>query len=114
MQPKISSRSRPRPANASANRHPMTPLLAVRDLHVNYRVGDGVARAVDGVSFAVPPGGALGLVGESGCGKSSLALAIPRLHSVSTRVSGSIQFDGKELLTASEEELRSIRGRGVA
>ncbi|MGW5699292.1 ATP-binding cassette domain-containing protein, partial [Streptomyces asiaticus] len=56
-----------------------TPLLAVEDLVVEYPVAGGVFRAVDGVSFAVPPGGALGVVGESGCGKSTIARAIVRL-----------------------------------
>ncbi len=92
-------------------------LLEVRDLRVGF-VGDGaaVSRAVDGVSFSVPAGGALGIVGESGCGKSVSALAIMGLlrEVTAARVSGSVQFEGRDLVTATSEELRALRGDRIA
>lgn len=91
----------------------MEPLLAVRDLHVHYPTADGVARAVDGVSFDIEAGGVMGLVGESGCGKSSVALAVARLHADSVRVSGSVEFQGLSVLDAPPQRLRTVRGRGI-
>jgi peptide/nickel transport system ATP-binding protein len=92
-------------------------LLDVDDLRVGF-AGDGgvVARAVDGVSFSVPAGGALGIVGESGCGKSVSALAIMGLlrEVRAAQVSGSVRFDGHELIGAPPDELRSLRGDRIA
>ncbi|WP_311766799.1 ABC transporter ATP-binding protein [Streptomyces rhizosphaericus] len=85
-----------------------TPLLAVEDLVVEYPVAGGVFRAVDGVSFAVPPGGALGVVGESGCGKSTIARAIVRLLRP-TR--GRILLDGTDIAGLPERRLRPLRKR---
>ncbi|CDR04307.1 ATP-binding cassette domain-containing protein [Streptomyces iranensis] len=85
-----------------------TPLLAVEDLVVEYPVADGVFRAVDGVSFAVPPGGALGVVGESGCGKSTIARSIVRLLRP-TR--GRILLDGTDIAGLPERRLRPLRKR---
>ncbi|EXU67448.1 peptide ABC transporter substrate-binding protein [Streptomyces sp. PRh5] len=85
-----------------------TPLLAVEDLVVEYPVAGGVFRAVDGVSFAVPPGGALGVVGESGCGKSTIARSIVRLLRP-TR--GRILLDGTDIAGLPERRLRPLRKR---
>ncbi|OYV58521.1 MAG: dipeptide ABC transporter ATP-binding protein DppD, partial [Actinobacteria bacterium 21-73-9] len=70
-------------------------LLEITDLSVEYRVGESVVRAVDAVSLALAPGGALGIVGESGCGKTSLGLAIPALLPANARVAtGSVTLEG--------------------
>ena len=89
-------------------------LLEVRDLQTVFRLRDGVVRAVDGASFGVDRGEVLGLVGESGCGKSVTSLSILRLISEPGEiVGGSVRFDGEELLTASEERMRQIRGNQI-
>jgi len=92
------------------------PLLAIKDLKTYFFTDRGVARAVDGVSFTIPAGSTLGLVGESGCGKSVTALSILRLiQSPPGRiVSGSIELDGKDLLQCSQEEVRRVRGNQIA
>ena len=91
------------------------PILAVRDLRVEIPTPTGVVHAVDGVSFDLPPGGALGLVGESGCGKSMTLRAIPGLLPRPGRIAGgSVQFDGIELVGMPEAGLRRLRGSGVA
>jgi oligopeptide transport system ATP-binding protein len=92
------------------------PLLEVDDLRTHFFTREGVVRAVDGVSFSVDAGQTLGIVGESGCGKSVTALSIVRLlPSPPARiVSGSIRFDGRELTTLSERELEDVRGRQIA
>jgi oligopeptide/dipeptide ABC transporter ATP-binding protein len=90
-------------------------LLEVRDLQTVFRLRDGVVRAVDGASFGVDRGEVLGLVGESGCGKSVTSLSILRLISEPGQIiGGSVRFDGEELLTASEERMRQIRGNRIA
>ena len=92
------------------------PILAVRDLRTYFHTDAGTARSVDGVSFDVAPGETLGVVGESGCGKSVTALSILRLIRPPGRIeSGSrIEFDGRDLLMLSEKELRSVRGNRIA
>ena len=91
----------------------MPALLDIRGLSVHYPTAAGVARAVDGVDLTVGAGRTLGLVGESGCGKTSVALAIPRLLPAAAKVTGSILFDGSPLLDLPERELRAVRGGGV-
>jgi peptide/nickel transport system ATP-binding protein len=92
-----------------------SPLLAVRDLHTHFETEDGVGRAVDGVSFSVDQGKTLGILGESGCGKSVTALSILRLVSPPGRiVSGEILFRGEDLLQRSERAMREIRGGEIA
>jgi peptide/nickel transport system ATP-binding protein len=94
----------------------VSPLLEVRDLKTHFFTRDGVVRAVDGVSFDLSPGETLGIVGESGCGKSVTALSILRLIAPETGriVGGSIRFGGRELTTLSHEEMRALRGRNIA
>ncbi len=91
-------------------------LLSVEDLVVRFRTQDGSIFAVNGVSFDVAPGETLGLVGESGCGKSVTNLAIMRLlPKPAGRIEGGrIWFDGVDLAAISENEIRDIRGRDVA
>ena len=92
------------------------PLLAIRDLVTEFRTERGVVRAVDGVSFEIPRQRTLGVVGESGCGKSVTALSIMRLiASPPGRIaSGAIQYDGKDLLALTEPAMRAIRGNRIA
>jgi len=91
------------------------PLLAVDDLHVVFDTDDGVARAVDGVSLSVAAGQTLGILGESGCGKSVTALSILRLITAPGRIAGgSIHFRGRNLLDLSEREMRAVRGSEIA
>src|SRR6185312_11669587 len=93
-----------------------TTLLEVRDLHTQFNTLDGVVRAVDGVSFELTRGETLGIVGESGCGKSVTALSILRLISPETgRITqGSICFEGTELTALSEEEMKRLRGHRIS
>ena len=97
-----------------AARHSRVALLEVRDLHTSFLMPYGEARAVDGITFTVDPGRTLGLVGESGCGKTMAALSILRLTPPGSRVTGEITFDGRDLLTLSEAEMRHIRGNAIA
>ena len=91
------------------------PLLSVRDLRVHFHTEDGVVKAVDGISYDVMPGGALGIVGESGSGKSVSSLTVMGLtRSAGARISGQVLFEGRDLLKASDEDLRRIRGNDIA
>ncbi len=94
----------------------MTALLEVRDLHTEFHTLDGVVRAVDGVSFDLAAGETLGIVGESGCGKSVTALSILRLIPRETGriASGSIRFEGTELTTLAESEMKRLRGHRIS
>jgi len=91
-------------------------LLEVNDLSVEFLTSEGVLSAVSSVSFAIDRGETLAVVGESGCGKSVLALSLCRLHNEPpARVFGtSVLLDGENLLTASVEQLQRIRGKRVA
>jgi oligopeptide/dipeptide ABC transporter ATP-binding protein len=90
-------------------------LLEISDLRTHFFTRAGVVRAVDGVSLAVEAGNTVGLVGESGCGKSVTALSIMRLLPTPPAriVSGSIRFDGRELTQLSERDLEDVRGREI-
>jgi oligopeptide/dipeptide ABC transporter ATP-binding protein len=94
----------------------MNPLLQVEHLAVEFSTASGPVRAVDGVSFAVHRGEALGVVGESGCGKSVTALSIMRLlPSPPGRIAGgAITLDGRDVLALPIPELRALRGRHLA
>jgi peptide/nickel transport system ATP-binding protein/oligopeptide transport system ATP-binding protein len=93
----------------------MTHLLEVKNLQTHFRTRAGVVRAVDGVSFYLERGELLGLVGESGCGKSVTALSLMRLVAPPGRiVGGEILFDGVDLLKLSESKMRAIRGDDIA
>ncbi len=91
-------------------------LLKVAGLSTRFFTDEGVGRAVEDVSFDVPRGGTLALVGESGCGKTVTALSILRLipDPPGRIVSGSVRLDDKELLTLSEEDMRSVRGNRIS
>ena len=92
----------------------MPRLLEVTDLQTQFPTRDGIVKAVNGVSFGIGEGELLGLVGESGCGKSITALSIMRLISSPGKiVGGSIRFHGKELLKVSENEMRNLRGNDI-
>jgi peptide/nickel transport system ATP-binding protein len=93
-----------------------SPLLAIENLRTWFHTDAGIARAVDGVSLHVNAGETVGLVGESGCGKSVTALSILRLISPPGRIeSGSrILFEGRDLLQVSNEDIRRVRGNRIA
>jgi oligopeptide transport system ATP-binding protein len=92
------------------------PLLEVTNLRTQFFTQDGVVKAVDDISFYVMPGETLGVVGESGCGKSMTGLSIMRLipNPPGKIVSGEINFDGNDVLKMSDEQVRSIRGNEIA
>jgi peptide/nickel transport system ATP-binding protein len=89
-------------------------LLAVDDLSVRFETDDGVVQAVDGLSFSLEEGEVLGIVGESGCGKSVSLMSLLRLLPPSAKVSGRAEFDGIDLLRAPAARVRRIRGREIA
>lgn len=93
-----------------------TSLLEVNDLKTYFFTRRGIVRAVDGVSFSVKAGETLGIVGESGCGKTITSLSILRLvpQPAGRIVEGEIIFDGENLLAKSQREMRSIRGRRIS
>jgi len=90
------------------------PLLDVRGLCIDYKLQSGYLRAVDGVSFRIDQGEVLGLAGESGSGKSTIAHSILRILPGSTRVSGSIQIDGTEVLRMDDRAARAYRWKVVS
>ena len=93
----------------------MTELLSVRGLTTEFPGDSGPVRAVDNISFSIPRGGTVGLVGESGCGKSVTSLSIMRLVSPPGRVSaGDVVFDGINLTNIAEDEMRRFRGNKIS
>ncbi|MBO8128630.1 MAG: ABC transporter ATP-binding protein [Peptococcaceae bacterium] len=92
-----------------------TPLLQVRGLKISFFTYAGEVKAVDGVDFEVGSGEAVGIVGESGCGKSVTALSVMRLiPKPGEIIDGSIIFDGENLLTKTEKAMEAIRGKDIA
>ena len=92
-----------------------TPLLEVKNLRTHFHTDDGVVKAVDDVCFSIPRGRTLGVVGESGCGKSVTSLSIMRLIARPGRiVGGQILFNGQDLTALPEAEMREIRGNKIS
>src|SRR5258708_24773349 len=93
----------------------MPALLEVRGLHTEFRTGEGLVGAVDGVSYTVEPGETVAIVGESGSGKSVGALSILRLipDPPGRITAGEILFDGRDLRRLSAAEMRQVRGRDI-
>jgi peptide/nickel transport system ATP-binding protein len=89
-------------------------LLEVTDLSVRFETDDGATHAVDRFSFTLGAGEVLGIVGESGCGKSVTMLSLLRLLPATAQVTGRALFDGADLLAASSSRLRTIRGREIS
>ena len=91
------------------------PLLEVRDLRTSFRTDDGIVKAVDGVTFSVEKGKTLGIVGESGCGKSVTCLTIMGLNNPrNSTSSGEALFNGQNLLEMGSRRLRALRGNDIA
>ena len=101
---------RPADSEAAANE----PLLVVEDLHVRFPTDDGVLQAVRGVSWEVNEREVLGIVGESGCGKSVSSMALLGLLPATARITGSARFRGQELIGVPDRTIRSLRGRKIS
>jgi peptide/nickel transport system ATP-binding protein len=90
-------------------------LLEVENLQTHFATPDGVLRAVEGLSFHVDAGETVGIVGESGCGKSVTSMSILRLvQTPPGKIAGSIRFEGRDLTQASEQEMRDLRGNAIS
>jgi oligopeptide/dipeptide ABC transporter ATP-binding protein len=107
---------KPTAAESTVGSAPDGPLLDVRELRTYFHVMDGTVKAVDGVDFSIPRGGTVGLVGESGCGKSVTAHSIMRLIDIPPGeiVSGEVWFDGRDLLKLPMDQMRRVRGGEIA
>jgi oligopeptide transport system ATP-binding protein len=94
----------------------MEPLIKIDNLKTRFHTEDGIVKAVNGISYSMDPGEVLGVVGESGCGKSVHALSIMRLIQIPPGEieSGEIWFNDRDLLKLSDREIRQIRGRDIA
>src|SRR5690242_8182780 len=90
------------------------PLLSVEGITVDLPTPRGALRAVDGVDLSLAPGSTLGVVGESGCGKTMLSRAILQLLPKRARLGGRVLFDGRDLVTLKSEALRRLRGPELA
>jgi peptide/nickel transport system ATP-binding protein len=107
--------TRPRLASPRTPVAPGTAVLDVRDLQTQFFTDAGIVRAVDGVTFSVAAGETLGIVGESGSGKSVTALSLMRLLEEPARiVGGEVRFQGRDVLAMNPDELRALRGDGIA
>ncbi len=104
-----------RESRTSGRKDPTRPLLEIKGLKTHFFTQDGVVKAVDGVSYSIDDGKTLGVVGESGCGKSITAMSILRLIGRPGRiVEGQILLDGRDLVTLSEDDLRDVRGNAIS
>jgi len=92
----------------------MKRLLEVRDLQVRFDTPRGVVRANNGVNLALGNGDSLGIMGESGCGKTVLILSLMRLQQPGVIFGGSIRFDGREITRLTQKEMQAVRGKGIA
>ena len=94
----------------------MSTLLKINNLQTSFFTSDGEVRAVDGVTFDIEEGKTMGLVGESGCGKSVTALSVMRLLSkgIGKVIGGEILYRDKNLTNCSEAEMRDIRGNEIS
>src|SRR5713226_10724560 len=93
----------------------MADLLRLEGVRTHFKTNDGVVKAVDGVDYSVKRGTTLGLVGESGCGKSVTALSIMRLLPRTGRIiAGRVWFEGRDLAESSEEEMQDVRGNDIS
>ncbi|CAM3036389.1 ABC transporter ATP-binding protein [Paenibacillus sediminis] len=92
----------------------MTTILEVEQLKTRFRTDNGVVSVVDGVDFSIHAGETLGIVGESGCGKSVTSLSIMRLLPPNGKIEGEIRFNGKNILDLTEKEMQSVRGNEIA
>ncbi len=93
----------------------MENLLEVRDLKTYFYTGSGIVKAVDGVSFDVRPGKTLGIVGESGCGKSITSMSVLKLIEKPGKiVEGTIKFDNADIVPMNDEEIRHVRGNEIS
>ena len=92
----------------------MANVLEVRDLQIEFQIDEKYYKAVNSISFDIREGETLGLVGESGCGKSVTSLGVMRLLQEPTKVKGSITYQGKDLLKLSESQMRSVRGNEIS
>ncbi len=104
------------PQSVDAHGANARPLLEVQDLRTHFHVMDGIVKAVDGISFSLDRSRTLGVVGESGCGKSVTAMTIMRLLDTPPAqiASGQVLFEGKDIVSIPEEEMRHLRGKDMA
>lgn len=94
----------------------MAPLLEIKDLHVEYKTGRATAHALNGINLTVEKGEALGLVGETGAGKTTIALSALKLlpHDVGKVTGGTIAFDGRSVLDMNKKSLEEMRGNKIS
>ncbi|MEH6991480.1 ABC transporter ATP-binding protein [Neobacillus drentensis] len=92
----------------------MSAILEVKNLKTKFKTDNGTVAVVDGVDFSIKPGETLGVVGESGCGKSVTSLSVMRLLPSNASNEGSITFQGKELLSLPEKHMQQVRGNDIA
>jgi peptide/nickel transport system ATP-binding protein len=91
------------------------PLLDVENLQTHFATPDGIVRAVEGLTFHIDPGETVGIVGESGCGKSVTSMSILRLiQEPPGKIAGTIRFQGRDLLKATQQQMRDIRGNAIS
>ncbi|MFP5110978.1 ABC transporter ATP-binding protein [Bacillaceae bacterium C204] len=92
----------------------MSAILEVKNLKTKFKTDKGTVSVVDGVDFSIKPGETLGVIGESGCGKSVTSLSVMRLLPANASNEGSITFQGKELISLAEKQMQKVRGNDIA